>query len=381
MSFWIVAAFLTLLTCIALLVPLARRQGDAADDASSDLAVYQDQFAELDRDLARGAINALEAAEARAEIGRRILKSAGKSDKSGGSVRAPAGQAGRIIATLAILAVPLASWGIYTAIGSPHLPAQPLSARLSGNPAENTVQELIARAERHLAENPEDGRGWEVVAPIYQRLGNYERASIAWQQAIRLLGSTAAREIAHGEAIASVANGAITQEARAAFDRALALEPQNIKARFLLGAALVQEGHNDEAIAALRAILPDVPAGSPWQETIEKAILDLENGQQAGSSDAASGGLNLDEEQAVMIGEMVAGLDRRLRDEPDDAAGWQQLVRSYVVLRKPDQAADALARGIAALGGESEAATGLRQFASSLGVEMPDETVKEEANR
>ena len=373
MSFWIVAAFLTLLTCVALLVPLARRQGNSINDAGSDLAVYQDQFAELDRDLARGAINALEATEARAEIGRRILKSADKGD---GAAHARAGQAGRVIATLAILAVPLASWGIYTAIGSPHLPAQPLSARLSANPAENTVQELIARAERHLAENPEDGRGWEVVAPIYQRLGDSEGASIAWQQAIRLLGSTAAREVAHGEAIASVANGAITQEAKAAFNRALALEPQNIKARFLLGAALVQEGHNDEAIAVLRAILPDVPASSPWQETIAKAIFDLENGEQA-----SSGGLNLNEEQAEMIGEMVAGLDARLRDEPDDAAGWQQLVRSYVVLRKPDEAADALARGIAALGDESEAATGLRQFAASLGVKLPDETVKEEAGK
>lgn len=375
MSFWIVAAFLTLLTCVVLLVPLARRRDDAADEAGSDLAVYQDQFIELDRDVARGAINEKEAAEARAEIGRRILKSARESEAAGLAARN--GRAGRIIATLVVLAVPLASWGIYAAIGSPHLPAQPLSARLSGNPAENTVQELIARAERHLAANPEDGRGWEVVAPIYQRLGDYERASIAWQQVIRLLGSTAAREVAHGEAVASAAGGAITQEAKAAFGRALALEPQNINARFLLAAALVQEGHNDEAIAALRAILPDVPAGSPWQERIAKVVLDLENGRQAGSPDATSGGLNFSEEQAEMIGQMVSSLDARLREDPDDAAGWQQLVRSYVVLRKSAEATDALARGIAALGGDSEAAAGLQQFAAELGVQVPDDTVKE----
>lgn len=372
MSFWIVAAFLTLLTCMTLLVPMTRRRDSSVDEAGSDLAVYQDQFAELDRDVARGSINAQEAAEARAEIGRRILKSASKSE----SVAAGSGRTGRVIATLAILAVPLASWGIYAAVGSPHLPAQPLSARLSGNPAENTVQELIARAERHLAANPEDGHGWAVVAPIYQRLGDYERASIAWKQAIELLGSTAEREVAHGEAIASAAGGAITQEAKAAFQRALALEPKNIKARFLLAAALVQKGHNDEAIAALRAIQPDVPAGSSWQETIAKVVFDLENGQQA-----SSGGLSLNEEQAEMISGMVAGLDARLRDEPDDAAGWQQLVRSYVVLRKPVEAADALVRGVAALGSDSEAATGLRQFAAKLGVIAPDEILKEEAGK
>lgn len=368
MAFWIVAAFLTLLTCIVLLAPLRHRRGSYVDEAGSDLAVYQDQFAELDRDVARGAINAEEAAEARAEIGRRILKAASKSE----SVATGSSRTGRIVATLAVLAVPLASWGIYAAVGSPHLPAQPLSARLSGNPAENTVQELIGRAERHLAANPEDGRGWEVVAPIYQRLGDYERASIAWQQAIRLLGSTAGREVAYGEAVAAAADGVITQEAKAAFGRALALEPHNIKARFLLAAALVQEGHNDEAMAAMRAIQRDVPAGSSWQETVAKAIFDLENGQKA-----TSGGLNLNEEQAEMINEMVAGLDARLREEPDDAAGWQQLVRSYVVLRKPAEATDALMRGMVALGDGSEAANGLKQFAAEIGVTAPEEISKE----
>lgn len=367
MSFWVLAALLTLLACLAVLLPLARKRDDSAGEAGSDLAVYQDQFAELDRDVARGAINGAEAAEARAEIGRRILRAAGKGE---GSAASRNGRTGRVIATLAVLAVPLASWGIYAAIGSPHLPAQPLAARLDGNPAENTVQELVARAERHLAANPEDGRGWEVVAPIYQRLGNYGDAATAWGHAIRLLGSTATREVAHGEAIASAAGGAITPEAKAAFERALALEPGNFKARFLVAAALAQEGRDGEAVEALRALLTDLPAGSPWRETIVKAVSDLEGSPAAASAEAQADGLILDNDQAEMIGEMVAGLDRRLREQPDDAEGWQRLVRSYVVLRKPDEAADALARGIGALDGE--AAAGLRQFAAGLGV-----TVKE----
>lgn len=369
MPFWITAALLTLLACLAVLLPLARRRDGAADGADSDLAVYQDQLAELDRDLARGAIDAAEAGEARAEIGRRILKAAGKADVAGARGN---GRAGRIVATLAVLAVPLASWGIYAAIGSPNLPAQPLAARLDRNPAENTVFELVARAERHLAANPEDGRGWEVLAPIYHRIGRFDDAATAWGHAIRLLGSTAAREVALGEAVASAAGGTITPEAKAALERALALEPRNLKARFLMAAALAQESRGDEAAGAFRAILADLPEASPWRATIAKAISDLEGGPQAGSpgggSDADAGGLISDKDQAEMIGEMVAGLDRRLRENPGDAAGWQRLVRSYVVLRKPDEAADALARGIDALGAGSEAAAGLREFAAGLGV-------------
>ena len=96
MPFWITAALLTLLACLAVLLPLARRRDGAADGADSDLAVYQDQLAELDRDLARGAIDAAEAGEARAEIGRRILKAAGKADVAGARGN---GRAGRIVAT------------------------------------------------------------------------------------------------------------------------------------------------------------------------------------------------------------------------------------------------------------------------------------------
>lgn len=378
MPFWIFAALLTLLACLVLLVPLAHKRSVA--ETGSDLAVYEDQFVELDRDVERGAINAAEAAEARAEIGRRILKAAGKdkdADKDNAPDRTGSSRAGRIVATLAVLAVPLASWGIYTAIGSPHLPAQPLAARLAGNPAENTIQELVARAERHLADNPEDGRGWEVVAPIYQRLGKYGEAATAWSHAIRLLGPNAAREVAYGEAIASSANGMITEQARAAFERALVLEPENFKARFALAAALAQENRQDEAATALRAMLPDLPAGSPWQETVANAIADLEggtrteaNGGQAEIGNAGAGGLVLDQDQAEMIDGMVASLDSRLREQPDDPAGWQQLVRSYVVLGKLDAAADALARGVDAL--DDKAAAELLQFAASLGVAVKE---------
>lgn len=371
MPFWIIAALLTLLACLAVLLPLARRRGEAADGPDFDLAVYQDQLAELDRDLARGAIDASEAAEARAEIGRRILKVAGK----GAAAEARGnGRAGRIVATLAVLAVPLVSWGIYAAIGSPNLPAQPLAARLDRNPAENTVFELVARAERHLAANPDDGRGWEVLAPIYHRIGRYDEAATAYGHTIRLLGSTAAREVALGEAIASAAGGAITPEARVAFERALAIEPKNLRARFLMAASLAQEGRGEAAAGAFRAILADLPQASPWRETIAKAISDIESGPQAAPSGAQpdAGGLISDKDQAEMIGEMVAGLDRRLKENPDDPAGWQRLVRSYVVLRKPEEAADALARGIDALGAGSEAAAGLREFAAALGVKAKE---------
>ena len=354
MAFWIIAALLTLAACLAVLLPAVRGRHATAADTDFDLEVYQDQLAELDRDAARGAIDATEAKEARAEIGRRILKLA---SEKGGASRAT--RAGRLVTTFAVLAVPVASWGIYAATGSPHLPSQPLQARLDRNPAENTVEELIARAEAHLSANPEDGRGWDVIAPIYHRIGRYPDAATAWRNAIRLQGSTAEREVALGEAVASAAGGLITAEAQEAFERALALEPTHPRARFLLAAALAQEGRREEAAEAWRAMLPDLAPDSPWRGAIAQAL---------GEMEAQDGGLISDKEQAGMIDNMVAGLDQRLRENPQDPEGWQRLVHSYVVLGRLDEAGDALARGLEALGRDSEAGGGLLAFAAERGV-------------
>lgn len=354
MAFWILAALLTFAACLTVLAPAVRRRGDASADSDHDLAVYQDQLSELDKDVERGIIDGREAAEARAEIGRRILKIAGEQRTASRATRN-----GRMIATLAVLAIPVASWGIYAATGSPHLPAQPLQARLGGNPAESSLEELIARAETHLSANPQDGRGWEVLAPIYYRIGRYPDAAVAWRNTISLLGETAARELGLGDALAGASGGVIVAEAREAFERALALEPNNPKARFLLAAALAQEGKVEEAESQWQAMLPDLAPDSPWRGAVEQAL----------GVDAADGeDLIPDNDQTAMIDSMVESLDQRLREEPQDPEGWRRLVHSYVVLGRTQQANDALTRGLEALGGESEAGRELAAFAAERGV-------------
>src|SRR6185312_4798937 len=155
MWFWIVAALLTLGASLAILLPMLRIDEGAAAAGAYDIEVYRDQLAELDRDAARGLIRPAEAEEARAEIGRRILQA--HRDQNSRKTAA-SGRNGRLLASAAVLAVPLVSWGLYGVLGSPDLPPEPLAARLAKNPADSTIDELVARAERHLAAVPSDIR-------------------------------------------------------------------------------------------------------------------------------------------------------------------------------------------------------------------------------
>ncbi len=373
MLFWFVAALLTVGASLAVLLPLASRSANDSPGESNDLEVYRDQLAELDRDAARGLIRPDEAEQARTEISRRILLADSQAKASGEKTAPPRSVMARLVSVAAILAVPLVSWGIYAGIGSPDLPSQPLAARLSKNPADSSIDELVARAEAHLVANPSDGRGWDVLAPIYLRLGRYGEAVNAYRNAIKLDGNSALRKSGLGEAIAGAGGGLVSDDARAAFGRALELDPAQPKARYYLATALAQEGKTAEAVAAWQAMLATLDPGSPWHGATAQAI------QQAGAEIAAAentppsrgpsseqieaaAGMS-DADRNAMIETMVAGLDERLRQTPNDPEGWARLVRSYVMLGKTDAARDALKRGVVALGAGSDAAKNFSDFA------------------
>lgn len=380
MLFWIVAALLTLGASLAVLAPLARGRRSVATAADHDLEVYKDQLQELERDSQRGLINPAEAEQARAEIGRRILKLGQRTNERQGGLASPTA---RMAAMVAVLGVPVVSWGLYGYLGSPDLPSQPLQARLEADPAKSSIDELVARAEKHLAANPDDGKGWDVLAPVYLRMGRFTDAVGAYHAAIRLEGSTAARESGLGEAMASAADGVISDEAEAAFNRALRLEPDYPKARFYLATAMAQDGKMQEAVAAWREMLVKLPADSPWRVPVEQAVAEADKRLAAGKAPSTTSGTTAlgptqqemdaaaamsGADRSAMIETMVAGLDEKLRQNPKDPEGWRRLIRSYMVLGRKADALDALKRGAAALGEGSADATALTQFAATLGL-------------
>ncbi|MBS9719902.1 c-type cytochrome biogenesis protein CcmI [Tianweitania sp. BSSL-BM11] len=373
MLFWILAALLTFGACVSVLLPFMRRTAEAAPDSAFDLMIYKDQLDELERDQSRNLIGRAEAEQARNEISRRILKADQTQDSGAGRT----GSAGRWLAMAAVLSVPLVSWGVYAATGSPDQPSQPLQARMQQNPAESPVSELVARAEAHLQANPRDGNGWEVLAPIYVRVGRANDAVTAYRNAIEYLGPTAPRESGLGEAYVAVAGGAISPDAKAAFTRALAIAPTDGKARFYLALSAAQDGRFDEAKATWTAMQADLPDDSSWKNAATAALAQADKIQAEAAATGQPGPSTADidnasdmtaEDRTAMIEGMVASLDAKLKDNPNDRAGWERLIRSYMVLNKPDQARDALQRGTAALGNTTREAAALQTFATSLNI-------------
>ena len=207
---WIIIALLTAAAILAVLAPLARAP-KGRPSAAHTARVYRDQLHELERDEADRRISATEGKLARAEIARRLIALDDKArNRIGQAAAVQSGSspfARRAVSLVALIGIPALSLGLYLVLGAPDKPGEPLAARLSAPVSPDNVELLVAKVEAHLAKNPEDGRGWEVIAPVYLSLGRAADATQAFRTAIRILGASSERNAGLGEAIVTAEDG------------------------------------------------------------------------------------------------------------------------------------------------------------------------------
>ncbi|MDN3718678.1 c-type cytochrome biogenesis protein CcmI [Roseibium salinum] len=372
-------AVMTGAAALSVLVPLvrARRRPDGAN-LTADEAVYREQLDAIESELNRGLIDPEAAQAARTEVARRLLAAHERHEQEpSGRVR---GSRLKIVQALALFVLPLAAVGLYLGLGSPDQPDLPLAARLDTPAEEQSVGVLVARVERHLAQNPEDGQGWAVIAPVYLSLGQPEASARAYANAIRILGPRPEWLTDMGEALTIANQGLVVADARRAFEQAVEMDATAVKPRFFLAIALGQEGRKDEAIAAWNELLEAAEGTEAWAGAARRELALLEGtdieGAQAQSPGprgpsqediAASGDMNAEDRQA-MIRDMVSGLAERLASEGGSAAEWNQLMRAYIVLGEKQKAEDALASAQDAYAGKPEDLSLIKDTARQLGL-------------
>lgn len=346
MLLWIIFAVMTAAAVLAVLWPLASTTtADEVLIGGSDRFVYLDQLREVDRDCAGGLIGEAEAESARVEISRRLLAAADAEAKASAPTARQAFSHRRAAAVAVIVAVPAVALGFYLKLGSPSVPDQSAFARANAPLSDQSVASLVSQVEAHLARDPNDGKGWDLLAPVYLRMGRLDDAVVARRRAIALNGDSAERESGLGEALVTAANGVVTDEAKLAFQRAIAADPGEPKARYFLGLADEQDGNRNAAAAKWRALLDSAPPDAQWTDFVRSALARVAsdtpsaNGPDAG--DVAAADTMTDAQRTDMIRGMVQRLSDRLHTDGGDVEGWLRLVRSYAVLGDRDKAKSA----------------------------------------
>jgi cytochrome c-type biogenesis protein CcmH len=392
MLLWVGFAILTAAVVALLLRPLlAPPLRDAAPDeadAGAVGAVYRDQLVEIEAEHQRGIIAAAEAEAARVEIARRLLAAADGSKKASG----PAVGAPTMVAMLVAVALPLAAIMAYLTVGAPGSPGVPHASR--GTPAgtETGVGQLVAKVEERLREHPEDGRGWDVIAPVYLRLGRYHDSANAFARASRLLGESPDRLAGLAESLILANDGLVSETARKTYERLRELAPDRVEPHFWLAVAAEQDGRLQEAASAYEKMLAESDPDAGWRQTVAErwrtvrgkiglatvAPLPRKTATAAAPGAGKAPARSKEDVEAVqsmtpdarrqMIEDMVAGLDKRLSENGGDLEGWQRLIRAYTVLGRRDDALAALERARKAMAEQAASLETLATLARSLGL-------------
>ena len=353
-------AAITAIVLTVVIAPLLKSGGGPPARLDFDRAVYRDQLAELDRDIARGLIGDAEAQTARREIERRLL-AADRISSADPRSQKPLPW----LAWVLSFVVAGGAGVIYFTLGSPGVPSVPFAAREAAAPATASnaadLEKSAAALEAKLEAKPDDVESWILYGRTNAELGRWQQGADAFARALKLAPEHAEINAPYGEMLVLAANGVVTPAARAAFTAAVAHDPKEGVARFYLGLADAQAGKIPDAIAAWQKLAAEVPEGAPLRAELKRRIAAA--AQSAGipepplappaaapaqsaapgpdATQMAAAEKMTPEERQQMIRGMVERLASQLKEKPDDPAGWQRLGHAYVVLGERDKGVDA----------------------------------------
>jgi cytochrome c-type biogenesis protein CcmH len=402
MIFWLIAGILTFGAVLALVWPIINGTETVGDRGDHGLRVYRDQLDELERDHAQGRIGTADLEAARIEIQRRMLAADAESRAAAERSQSATSPSRRmLLVVVMVFFVPAAALAAYMHSGNPTLPNQAFAdradERLAAQQARSKARtdapskahpqataqdgqhegmgEMVTRLEQRLKDDPRDLEGWVLLGRSYLVSRDYPKAAEALRQAVGLSQGDPRTLAAYGEALTMAADGSVTPDARAAFEKALERMPGEPRARFYIGLASSQRDEFEAALKQWIALEADTPPGAGWEALLKSHIdrvagqsgIDVEAlrlgerakrpiplaqtkqppskaapGPTQGQVAAAQNMSPADRQN--MIKGMVKGLAARLEQAPDDVDGWMRLGRSYGVLNQQENSIRAYAR-------------------------------------
>ncbi len=265
---WLIIIFLTCIAVLSVLLPLALDRASYSKDCPKEL-VYGQSRGQIDKDVE---IGLLDWNDARAMIASRVLYQQEKRQ-----LGATSGLPRTFAALTSTVLIPAVSISIYLHIGHHEAVDQPLAARIALLPGHKDSEMRVAELEAFLANHPSDGRAYELIAPFYLGRHQAEDAVHALEKAVRLLGPSADRLSALGEARFLAAEGIVTDEARKDFEAVISFDPHDTTSRYYLGLAAAQRGDAAKAAEMWSRLLADAPTGANWLARLRDQLAELES--------------------------------------------------------------------------------------------------------
>ena len=272
MTQFAIYAALVVLAALVLLLPVLwfgkRNKATATDRKETNLAIFRDQLADLEREQQEDIISREEFEQAHTELKRRLLEEVESgNDDQADTTRATS----RPTAIALILLLPLAALLGYLLLGNPQA-LDPANTAPQKQMTADDINAMVARLAARMETNPDDMNGWVMLGRSYKMLGRYDDAVAAYGKAETLIDQDPELLAGYAETLAMASGKGLTGKAKAQIDKALKLDPKHAHTLFLAGAAAMEAGDAKNAIAYWEALLPQVEAGSELDQMLRAGI-------------------------------------------------------------------------------------------------------------
>jgi cytochrome c-type biogenesis protein CcmH len=292
-------------------------------------------------------------------------------------------------ATIAAIAV---GFSIRNTLNEPPQSPTAIAAQMP----QGDVNAAIAKLETRLKDNPNDAQGWQMLGWALFQSQKFAEAAQAYARATQIDPKNADYWSSLGEARVLAGPGDVSKDAKTAFEKAVAIDPKDPRARYFLAVAKDIAGDHKGAIDDWLALLADTPAGAPWEADVRRLIAEIgakekidvatrlaalrpavPTGGSAIATAAIPGptreqmqtGAQLPKgQQEAMIAGMVDGLEAKLQANPKNEAGWIMLMRSRIQLGEQSKSSQAFKNAKAAFAGDQQATGRLNAAAAELGI-------------
>ncbi len=266
-GFLVAAAVTVALVLVLLMRPFFRRTAPGLTSRQElNSAIYREQLAKLEQDLAEGLLAKDDYAQARAELQRRLLEESQAEDKA--VTQSPPRKTMIGIG----LAVPLVAGAFYLLIGNP--------ASLTGIGGHemadaHELDRMVAELAQKLEKEPNNPKGWAMLARSYKVMGRTAEAEKAFERAGSFIDDDAQMLASYADVVASNNGGTLVGKPTLLIQKALKADPDNAMALWLSGTADLEAKNYRQALQTWERLAAMLPPGSDDAKMLQGAIDDV----------------------------------------------------------------------------------------------------------
>ncbi len=309
MTAFLIAAVIMFLIAFALILPPLFRKNFNTEDLSiendANLSIGRERLRDLKNDLRADRIDQQRFDQQRSEL-EQNLALAMSEEKNSLTIK----KNSPILALLLATTLPLLAAGIYMKTGLPESLDPEFEKKLAAQQEAPDVEAMITALADRLKETPEDGEGWGMLGRSYVAMERFKEAQDAFEHAHKILGDDVSLLTDYADAIGRGNNSNLTGDAKPLIERALEVEPNHPKLRWLAGMLAYQEQEYEKVPGFLQPLLSQTEPGSEIHEGLKRLINEAQS--QSGELPV----IEKEDQQTIPL-YLKVSLSEKLKDKVD----------------------------------------------------------------